>query len=356
MVPLYITSTERYAGKKLITVGLIARLIRDGFKVGYFKPMGRSPMKTENILTDKGAWLIWSLFELKDPIEKVCPVIITRDLILQNFKKDLPGTQQKIADAFETISHEKDVVVIGCDSALSEGSSFGASGAEIVKQLNASALFVQRYTKEHCIDLLLEQKKAMGNAMIGATFNKVSSVDLDDINELAVPFLSRKDVEIYGSIPEDALLKSLWISDLADHLDADVVCGKDHLDSLVANFLVGGMQVDKFISYLLKRPASGIIVGGDRTDIQLVAIENDVKCLILSGSLYPNDTIVARAETKGVPILVVKEDTYTVAKNVEAMVGQFKPDERERLNHGIQLVDEAFDFKRLYQALDLTSS
>jgi BioD-like phosphotransacetylase family protein len=351
---LYITSTERYAGKKLITMGLIDRLVRDGFKVGYFKPMGRSPMKVDNIMTDKGAWLIWRFFELEDPIETVCPVVITRDLILQNYENDVTGIQQKIADAFKTISENKDVVVIGCDSALSEGSSFGASGAEIVKQLNASALFVQRYTKELCIDFLLEQRKAMGDSMIGAVFNKVSTPDFDDIKDLAAPFLRRKDVEVYGSLPEDTLLGSIWVNDLADHLRADVVCSKDNLDCLVDNFLVGGMQVDKFISYLLKSPSSGIIVGGDRTDIQLVAIENDVRCLILSGNLYPNNTIVERAEAKGVPILVVGDDTYTVAKNVEAMVGQFKPNEKERLNHGIGLVDEALDFEKLYKALDLT--
>jgi hypothetical protein len=332
---------------------LLDRLVRDGFKVGYFKPMGRSPMKSENIMTDQGAWLIWKLFELEDPIEMVCPVVITRDLIVQNFEKDVQGIQQKIADAFEKISDNKDVVVIGCDSALSEGSSFGASGAEIVRQLNASALFVQRYTKELCIDFLLEQRKAMGDSMIGAVFNQVSPHDLDDIKNLAVPFLRRKDVEVYGSVPEDTLLGSIWVNDLADHLGADVVCSKDSLDCLVDNFLVGGMQVDKFISYLLKTPSSGIIVGGDRTDIQLVAIENDVRCLILSGNLYPNNTIISRAEAKGVPILVVRDDTYTVAKNVEAMVGQFKPNERDRLNHGIRLVEKVFDFEKLYKAIGL---
>jgi hypothetical protein len=123
--------------------------------------------------------------------------------------------------------------------------------------------------------------------------------------------------------------------------------------ALVENFLVGGMQVDKFIGYLLKSPPSGIIVGGDRTDIQLVAIENGVRCLILSGNLYPNATIVARAETNDVPILVVREDTFTVAKNVEAMVGQFKLEEREKINHGMNLVNQAFNFEKLYKRLNL---
>jgi len=355
MVPLYITSTERYAGKTLITMGLIDRLRRDGFKVGYFQPMGHFPVKANGVITDRSVWLIYRLFELEEPLEKVCPVVVTRDLIMQNLEKDVTGIHQKIENAFEEISQQKDVVVVVCDNTFSEGSSFGVSGVELVKILNAYALFIESYSCEPCIDLLLELKKIIGDPMIGVVFNRVTPLDMDEIKGPVTPFLRRNDVEVYGSVPWDTLLDSIGVADLADHLGADVVCGKDRMDALVENFLVGGMQVDKFISYLLKSPASGIIVGGDRTDIQLVAIENGVRCLILSGNLYPNDTIVARAETKGVPILVVRDDTYTVAKNVKAMVGQFKLEEREKIDHGMNLVDKAFDFEKLYKRLDLVA-
>ncbi|MBW1744691.1 MAG: phosphotransacetylase family protein [Deltaproteobacteria bacterium] len=353
MVPLYITSTQRYAGKKLLTMGLMDRFRRDGFKVGYFQPMGHFPIKADGITTDKSAWLIYRLFALEDPLEMICPVVLTRDLIMKNLEEGVAGMQQKMEDAFEKISQKKDVVVVGCDNTFSEGSSFGVSGVQLVKVLDAYALFIESYVCEPCIDLLLELKKVIGNPMIGVVFNRVAPLDMDEIKGPVIPFLSRNDVEVYGSVPWDTLLGSLEVSDLADHLGADVVCGKDNMGGLVENFLVGGMQVDKFISYLLKSPSSGIIVGGDRTDIQLVAIENGVRCLILSGNLYPNDMIVARAETKGVPILVVRDDTYTVAKNVKAMVGQFKLGERDKINHGMNLVDQVFDFEKLYKRLNL---
>ena len=272
---------------------------------------------------------------------------------MQNLKEGVTGVKEKMGNAFEKISQEKDVVVVGCDDTFSEGSAFGISGVELVEMLNAHALFVERYSCEPCIDLLLELKKFIGNPMTGAVFNRVAALDMDEIKDPVTSFLSRNDVEVYGSIPWDTLLGSLGVSELADHLGADVVCGKDNMGGMVENFLVGGMQVDKFIIYLLKSPSSGIIVGGDRTDIQLVAIENGVKCLILSGNLYPNATIVSRAETKGVPILVVRDDTYTVAKNVEAMVGQFKLEEREKINHGMNLVGQSFDFEKLYKRLNL---
>jgi BioD-like phosphotransacetylase family protein len=353
MVTLYITSIERHTGKKLITIGLIDRLKRDGFKVGYFKPMGHFPIKVENVVTDEGAWLVYRLFGLEDPIELICPVIVTQDLIVQNYEEDVTGLQEKIEGAFQKVCRQKDVVVVGCDNNFSEGSSFGVSSIQLMKLLNAFALFVERYACDFCIDFLLELKKVIGDPMIGVVFNKVQALHLEEIKELVLPFMKRKQMNLFGSLSQDTLLGSTMVGDLVDHLNADVVCGNDKLDGLVGNFLVGGMQVDKFITYLLKSPPAGIIVGGDRTDIQLVAIENRAKCLILSGNLYPNDIIIASAEAKGVPILVVRDDTYTVAKNVEAMAGRFRLRNREKIDHGINVVDQVFNFEKLYERLNL---
>ncbi len=354
MVALYVTSIGRFTGKDLIAMGLIDRLRRDGFNVGYFKPMGHYPIKVDDTVTDKGAWLIYQLFGLADPIECLCPVVITRDLMMQNYEKDIAGLQVKIERAFRSISEQKDIVVMSCDNNFSEGSSFGLSGSQVITLLNAQALFVERYEGVFSIDLLLDLKKIMNGSMIGVFFNKVEAADLEELKRYVSPFLQRKGMELFGSLPMDTLLGSVAVRDLVDHLGGDVVCGKDKLDALVENFLVGGMQVDKFITYLLKSPSSAVIVGGDRTDIQLVAVENGVKGLILSGNLYPNDIITARAEAKGVPVVVMRDDTYTVAKNVEAMVGRFSLHDREKMDHGIKLVEKAFDFNKLYSRLNLT--
>ncbi|MBW1895568.1 MAG: phosphotransacetylase family protein [Deltaproteobacteria bacterium] len=353
MVTLYVTSIEKHAGKALITLGLIDRLRRDGLKVGFFKPMGQFPIKVDDTIVDKETWLIHKFFELQDPLELMCPVLVTQDLIMENFEKEVTGLREKIERAFDQISHQKDIVVVGCDHNFSEGSSLGFSGLQLVKILDAYALFVEKYVCSFCIDFLIELKKIIGDPMIGVVFNRVNAIHVDEINGFVSPFLSRNAIELYGAVPVDSILASLGIKDLATHLGADVVCGKGSLKGFVGDFLVGGMQVDKFITYLLKKPDAGIIVGGDRTDIQLVAIENRVKCLILSGSLYPNDTIIARAEANRVPILVARDDTYTVAKKIEGMVGEFSLHEKTKIERGVNLVSEHVDFEKLYTKLNL---
>jgi BioD-like phosphotransacetylase family protein len=356
LITLYVTSIGRHAGKDVIAIGLMDRARRDGFKVTYFKPMGHSPMKLENNIVDKGAWNICELFELKDPVEHICPVVVTQDMIMENYRGRVEGLQEKIVSAFKNVCQQKDLVVVGCDENFSEGSAFGLSGLQLMGLLNAKALFVEKYECSFCVDFILELKAVVGKPMMGVVFNMVETVHLEQINKYVSPFLRQQEIEVFGSIPNDPLLDSIEARELADRLGADVICGKDKLDTLIETFLVGGMQVDKFIGHLLKRTAVGVIVGGDRSDIQLAAIENRVRCLILSGDLYPNETIVARAEVRGVPILVAREDTYSVAKEVESAVGGLGLPKREKIDRAIRLTDQAFDFEKLYGRLKLGHS
>jgi BioD-like phosphotransacetylase family protein len=350
---LYITSIERHTGKDLLTMGLMNRMMKDGLKVGYFKPVGHFPTKVGNMVVDNRALLIHRYFGLEDPVELICPVVVTQDLVMQNYKETVTGLREKVTEAFEKVSGQKDLVIVSCDNNFSDGSSFNLSSRRLINLLNARGLFVERYECDFCVDLLIELKEIISEPMIGVVFNKVKPVHFEEIEEFIAPFLMSKGINVFGSLLTDPLLESIEARELAEHLGADVVCGRDQLDALLETFLVGGMGVDKFVGYLLRRKGAGVIVGGDRSDIQMAAIENKARCLILSGGMYPNDIIIGRAEENGVPILVARDDTYTVAKNVEGMVGTFSLADPRKIDHGLDLVDQGFDFLHLYRQVGL---
>jgi BioD-like phosphotransacetylase family protein len=54
-----------------------------------------------------------------------------------------------------------------------------------------------------------------------------------------------------------------------------------------------------------------------------------------------------------VPILVVRDDIYKVARNVENMIGQLRLHESHKIDHGIKLVHQKLNFKKLYEMLNL---
>ncbi len=355
MVCLYVGSTKGYSGKNLTVMGLGQRFLKDGLRVGYFKPFGRLPVKTEGVLTDKDAWFIHRVLMLKDPVESLCPVVMTQDLMVDGCRGECPGLDQKILAAFDVVSKGKDVVLVGGAGKLESGKLFDISGYDVIEKLNASVLLVDYYEGEFYLDAVLDAQYRLGKRLLGAIINRVDAAYLDRLEDLIVPWLERKGIPVFGILPDDAVLASVMIGDIVDTLVGDVLCCRNKLDGLIEHFLIGGMQVDRALEYIRKTRNNAVIVGGDRADVQLAAIEAMTQCLILTGNLYPNEIVVSRAELRGIPIVVVRDDTYSVAKKVEELSRKLRLREKEKVYYGIQLMDEKVNFERLYQTLGISA-
>ncbi len=93
MKSFYFSSTWLYSGKSLLLIGIGRKLAQKKLRVGYFKPVGTNPQKYGNVLTDLNAIIAKRALGLEDPLEVICPVIISQDLIIQTYKgklRDLP--------------------------------------------------------------------------------------------------------------------------------------------------------------------------------------------------------------------------------------------------------------------------
>ncbi len=353
MVSLYVGSTSGYSGKSLVSVGLGQKFKMDGLKVGYFKPVGILPIKVDSTLTDKDAWFIYRALGIKDPISEVCPVVLTHDLVVKGYLKDVRGLLGKITKSYKQLSKDKDIMIIGGYGSIYSGAFLGLMGLKIIKRLNTKAIIVVKYEGEYCIDYILEAKQDLKDRFVGVILNKITHEYEQNIKDYIAPFLKRKGVDILGILPQDPIVGSVKVEELNDILGGKVVCGQNKLDNLVEQFLIGAMQVDKAIEYFKRTRNNAVIVGGDRADMQLSAIEAGTECLILTGDLYPNSIIVAKAEEKGVPILVVRGDTYSVAKRVEMLSVRLRLRDKVKVAHGIELIMENVDFSLLYRKLGI---
>ena len=354
MVSVYVGSTPAYSGKNLMVMGLGQRFLKDGLKVGYFKPFGRLPIKIDGVLTDKDAWFIHRVLMLKDPLETLCPVVMTHDMMVEGCRAEVPGLKEKILKAFEAVSKGKDVVFIGGAGTLESGKFLNISGFDLIEKLNASVLLVDYYEREFYLDGVLAAHERLGTRLLGVIVNRVHAGYVEKLQDLIVPLLERKGIPVFGILPYDAVLGSVMIGDVVEALAGDVLCCRNKLDGLIEHFLIGGMQVDRALEYIRKARNNAVIVGGDRPDIQLAAIEATTQCLILTGNLYPNEIVISRAEMRGVPIVVVRDDTYSVAKKVQEVSRKLRLREKEKVYCGIRLIEEKVNFARLYEALGIS--
>jgi BioD-like phosphotransacetylase family protein len=160
------------------------------------------------------------------------------------------------------------------------------------------------------------------------------------------PFLEKKGVKILGVFQRDSLLESFTVRQLNEVLHGRVLCCEEGLDDFVENFSIGAMDVDSALKYFRRTPNKAVITGAHRSDIQLAAMETSTKCIILTGGLYANSVVIGKAQSKGIPIISVDEDTFTTVDRIEAVMGKARILDRVKMDRVKELFEREFDVRR----------
>jgi len=158
---------------------------------------------------------------------------------------------------------------------------------------------------------------------------------------------------VLGVIQEDPLLASVSVHEVKDSLGAEVACCPDKMENLVERFTIGAMNVEGALRYMRKIRNKAVIVGGDRSDIQLAALETSTACLILTGDLHPNELILSKSTAAGVPILVVKGDTASVVEKVESLLGHLSLRSESKVARAIEIVKKEIQFDKILKGLGI---
>jgi len=355
MPGLYVGSTGAYAGKNVILVGLALSLRRAGHTVAYFKPVGAQIGERAGNPGDEDAFVIREALGLTADPERVTPVLITQDFIRRSFAAEpLTDRLPEILAAYRRVSQGADVTLVGgWGSFLHSGKYCGLDGGSVVRSLALKTLIVDRFAGEPGYDSLLGVREALGENLLGCVLNDIPSYLFDEMRRVFVPFLAARGVATLGIVPRDNRLAAISAGELAEGLGAALLNAPKPESHLVESFLIGTMQVENFLTHFRKQPQAAVIVGGDRTDLQLVAIKGDCACLILTGNLYPSDYVLARAEDAGTPILVVRDDTYATAKRMEYLIARHKLRDPAAFRQAAAMVAEHVDAGAIERGLGL---
>ena len=353
MKGLYIGSTSGYSGKNMITLGLGLKLQKDGANLGYMKPVGAVPLEKDGVLGDEDAFFIQETLGLEQDASLVTPVVVTHDFKVKAFSKPCGDLLGDIKAKFEQLAKGRDLTLVAGSGSMYSGKYCCTDDVSVVNSLDIPCIVVDRFKKEINYDYLAVMKEALGDKLIGVVLNDVPGHYQAEVDELIGPFLESRGIKVLGVIPNDPLMGAIKVSDLAERLGGKVISAHSRSERVVESFLIGTMQVENFMTHFRKHKNSAVIVGGDRSDVQLVALEGDCPCLILTGNLYPNDIILTRSEVLETPIIMVREDTYTVAKKMESILSRHKLRDMIKVTHGARLVSERLDLERLKGALGL---
>jgi len=350
MVTLYIASSEEYAGKTLASLVLATRWQRQGRRVAYLKPIGLLPVTVGEEVTDEDAHFVAQHLSLDVPRAQLCPVLLSKETC----SHDPTEAQEKVKQAFAAVSQGADVTVVsGSGAVLTRGSILGMAGPRVAEMLDAKVVLVGRCESFLDADRIIAAYRALGERLIGVILNMVPPRHRDLVWDNVVPCLEQLGMPVLGVMPMDPILRSVSIRELVEATGAEVLCGAEAADQLVENFVVGAMGVDRALRYFRRTPRKCVITGGDRSDIQLAALETPTRCLILTGDFRPSHTVLARAEERCVPVLLVPDDTLTTVSTIDELLGKLRVREPRKIEHAVEQFEAHLELPKLDEALGL---
>ncbi|MEM2905939.1 MAG: phosphotransacetylase family protein [Candidatus Bathyarchaeia archaeon] len=354
MPNLFVSSPEGFSGKTAICLGLALTLRREGYKVGYFKPIGTEMKRVGDRPVDEDVSLMKAALNLDAPVDALAPVIF-HDRLLEELVRTPPETYMlRIEKAFEKASSGMDLLIVESTHKLSYGCTMGLSGPVLAKRLGSHAVLVSRFNEDAALgDILCSAQllRSLGVPCMGVILNDVDRNILERVKGLAAPLLQRQNVEVLGIIPRDVSLTAPTAQDVYAALGGEVLATPEKMSNLVESFVVGAMTPDSALSYFRRAANKAVITGGDRSDVALAALETSTSMLILTGNLYPNIMVLAKAEEKGVPVLLVPYDTYTTVEKLSRITGRVKPEDEFRIRAVAKHVEEHVNWRKILDML-----
>ncbi len=359
MKSLYITSLQTFSGKTALCAALGRHLQAEGWRVGYFKPLSTQAWEpVPGRAVDEDADFIRRTLGLDDPPDNLVGVVLTpsllRDTLCQCAGRDLLA---EVRSAYERVVAGKDVLVVEGGASLREGVGIGLGPAEVADALDVPVLAVVRFDNEmNLVDDCVVARIRLGERLLGVVVNAVPDEALAFVRSVCCPCLEDRGIAVLGVLPRRDELQAISVGELAQVLSAEFLAAPQKKDVLIQNLVVGAMSVEQALPRLRRIPGSkAVITGGDRTDMQLAALETASQCLVLTGQMHPQPEVLRRAQELGVPVLLVRHHTLAAVEAIERVFGKTRLGQKEKLERFEALVAEHFDFARLYKGMGLTT-
>lgn len=350
--PIYLCSLNENVGKSFISIGIMQKLINEGKKVAYFKPIGIPKGAFSDKADPDVQFILNTVFKTEKPYDIVNPVSIPDSYYVDLI--DAPKKEEhlkQIKAAYDEISRDMDYVVIEGTPSISKFIRVGVDDVTIAKSLGINELvFIEAESSDKCIDDIFFTRNYFNFRQIkikGMIFNIIDFDYVARIRELEEKHINKYNIPIIGIIEKSLDLISPRVSEIQDGIGAEFINepASFGLDNRVEMTIIGAMNAQAALKYLRQVKKAAIVTGGDRVDLALAALDQDVSCLILTGYMQPDNVVITAANEKKIPILLSPSDTYTTIRNMERVKPGIQKDEIQMV---FDLLDKFIDWNSLF--------
>jgi len=320
MQTFYITSENKKDGKTSLTTTLAHYLLSKGLNVGIFNPLCTN--EEESIYQ-----------KLLGQNEEKYP---GKYIIMSNSKFDLISIKQNYDSLKE---NEVDILLIDGNNSISKENI-----NLLVTKLDAKTLFLAKYNSK-LDEKNFEKWNKDFNKNIIFIISQIYKFATHYIETELMPKLKSKNIDCFGYIPENKILLGTTPKQIAEYIKGKIINEYDEQKFLIGNFLIGGMGMDPAEYHFNQYENKGIIVRGDRPDIQMSAINSNCSCLILTNNIKPIEYIQNEADLEKIPIILVKENTLDTLENLNGLIDSSLFNHSVKLNKYLELLNSSVQLK-----------
>ncbi|WP_419418668.1 phosphate acetyltransferase [Legionella sp. D16C41] len=307
---IYLSGIEKKPGKSFVSLGIVAILQ---------KHYSLQCVKLFKELNNNQTSLLESISH-----NTIAPIMTVNQAI--DMMRSAPDVL--FSTIFETIKDNKDYEIT-----YLEGSDFESDSdvfeyelnLTLAAQLNCEIILTisaKDRTLNHTLSVIataLEISKRNHAQVIGIIVNRIALKDEFKAYEL---FKNHFPHLTFIIIPEFDNLANPSMQEIAQKLNAIIVCGKDELHRPAKQFTVAAKTIGNFLESRLKRDGMLIITPDDRIDILLGSLLADqssfypkIAGIVLTGGEMPGKTIreIISGLERPFPVLLTTHHTYETA-------------------------------------------
>ncbi|MEM2109714.1 MAG: DRTGG domain-containing protein [Candidatus Odinarchaeota archaeon] len=353
MKSLFVTSWEGFSGKTAFILGFSQILVEHGFKVSYFRPVGRPQTSVTEGLIDPDVLLMKEALQLSFPVSELAPILIEPNYLSIYANKDVEAVKAKILEQYTKIASKSDLIMVEGGLSPETMTAFNLNNIDVAGFLNSKVLIISGGVSDNSIEKILFYKNIFdmrGIPFVGAVLNQVPPHMVDKARNEYSKILNSRGVKVWGVIPRNYEITSPTVREVLELLEGDVLVNGD-VNRIIGNIFIGAMQTESSLRYFRRSENNAIITGGDRPDIISAAVETNASVIILTGNLRPTEQVLVKAEEKNITVIMVPQDTYTTVKILESLTGKIRPSDSYRINLTKKMVAEYIPWRELYAAI-----
>lgn len=362
MKKIFVAATRQNDGKTMVSLGLFNAMKQRFNSIGYMKPVGQQYRIVDGKKIDKDAVLFSNVYGLNDEPLDMSPIAVSKGFTENYIKNpDRDALVDQIRSAYDRLSANKEFVLFEGTGHAGVGSVFEMSNAHVAQLVGSKVVLVSLGGIGRAIDELILNKACfdlLGVEIAGVIINKVEPEKYDKISTVVRAGLERQGIDVLGVIPFVSSLTRPTVAELYEELGAELLSGEAYLDRNVGNFIIGDMRPHDALDYF--QGDTLLICPGNREELVMTALcgnmletemSYNVSAIIFTAGLRPHEKMMNLIRSSNIPILMVQEDSFSVATKINRMLFKIHAEESQKIEKIQSLIEDYVDVDRLVSKL-----